>query len=723
MQTTRLSSRISLLMVLTIALFLVTVGVTVLWMGMQLNQRAIADSRKMIKGGIDDLHRQVAVTAIDYSIWDTAYNVMIARDAAQIYEQFASGATYGDAFHLLALTDGPFEGVQSWIAEGPEEPQPDLVPEPVIAEARRLVAEIPLGARTTAKFFAQVGDTVYAFVGARVQPHEMEAAGNPATETMPLAVFGYAIGEEALAELAGRYLLTDLRLTNAAPEGLPSLPLIGSDGTAVAHVTWSPPTPGDALLERLGLPLVAVFLVFTVIAGTVTATARRNARKLIEQEARAHRAARTDSLTVLPNRLALTEAMNAAEDEAGSLALVFMDINGFKRVNDTVGHKGGDELIAQMSERLCAIQPPADFLGRVSGDEFVMMVRGEDALKRAMTLGSQVRVMLLPEFLVSGRTFHITVAIGVSKRGGEADTAAELLRKADLAMYHAKRHGSPEPTLYDATFESDARQKKIVEEALRRSLHQPDDFVVHYHPIVDAHDGRMVKAEALARWSSDTLGRIEPGVFITVAEETGLIIPLGKILIQKICQDLTEWPELRVAINVSPAQLNDAEFVRETIGTLREMNVEPSRIEIELTEGLIVSNADMAAFKLDLLHEAGFATSLDDFGTGFSSIGYLKRMPFNTLKIDKSFVPQDPEDAHALKMVHAIVMLGHSLGQTVVCEGIETGEQAQVLRDVGCDLLQGFHFARPMPITALRDFERHRFAANTDAPAAASGGG
>jgi EAL domain-containing protein (putative c-di-GMP-specific phosphodiesterase class I) len=242
-----------------------------------------------------------------------------------------------------------------------------------------------------------------------------------------------------------------------------------------------------------------------------------------------------------------------------------------------------------------------------------------------------------------------------------------------------------------------------LEAALRRALKDRQEFCIHYQPIVAAGTGALVQVEALARWQSRTMGNVPPDRFIAIAEQTGLISDLGQLLLELIAADMARAADLRVSINISPLQLLMPTFQDELVSVLQAFDVPPHRVEVELTEGVLVSNFDLAAFRLDSLREKGFSTALDDFGTGFSAIGTLRLMPFDRLKIDRSFLtPPAHESTLNAALIHAVVKLGHSVGKTVICEGVETEEQARLLTGIGCDLLQGYLFGRPMPLADLQ---------------------
>ncbi len=700
MTTNSLSRNITALMLATIALFLVTLSVAGFWMAQQLNERAEADSIAMTTGAIEEVEEKMRAITIDYSHWDTAYIDLRDGDHEAFYDDYAMSATVGDVMHLLAVTGGPVDRTLSWIDGGPAAPAPDHVPVEIIDAMRARMAEVTIASKTVPQFFAPVAGDTYLFSSARIQPYEPAEAGVTDPSDLALAVIGYRVDEELLTKTQRKYLLSEIRLSAEKSAGSLAVPLAGADGVPGAYLEWDPPLPGDAMLVGMSAPLAMVTILFLVIAIAVMSSARRSARNLVAEEARARMAARTDALTGLPNRYAVNDMLDRTSRQA-ELAVLFLDINGFKTVNDTVGHQGGDELVIMIADRLRNLDVRPSYMARVGGDEFVLMVEGADAQGRACEIAHLVKIDLLPQFRVDGHAFHIGAAIGLAARSKAVETGLELLRRADLAMYKAKRLGCSDPIVYDPAIENDNKQRHIVEEALREGLRNPDEFSIVYQPIIDGKTGQMVRAEALARWTSPKIGRITPDVFIGVAEETGLMVELGSILLEKICNDLVRMQELKVSINISPAQLNDGAFVEDLIGMLRAANIDPGRVEVEVTEGLVVSNVEMAAFRLDVLHEAGLRTSLDDFGTGFSSIGYLAKLPFDTLKIDKSFASAMCHAPEGRGMVQAMILMGHSLGQIVVCEGVETEEQATALRELACDLLQGYLFSAPVALENL----------------------
>ena len=340
---------------------------------------------------------------------------------------------------------------------------------------------------------------------------------------------------------------------------------------------------------------------------------------------------------------------------------------------------------------------------RIGGDEFAVSLIGKSARETAAGAASAIVHSLDQPFTVHGFEFHVTVAVGYAVATGTGITPSEVVRRADLAMYQAKTGAEREAVAYHSTMETGALEKKQVETALRRAVEE-GDLKVLYQPVVRASDLSIVGVEALVRWTSREFGTVSPALFIPVAEETGLIHELGRIVIDRACQDLATWPDLKMAINVSPVQLRDPNFANDIASIVERYGLSPHQFELELTEGILVNNPTIAKRKLATLKDLGFLLALDDFGTGFSSIGYLRQFPFDILKIDRSFVRDIGLNSTANALIQALVSLGDAMDLSVIAEGIENEDQLKLLRLVQCEFVQGFLISRPVSadeITAL----------------------
>ncbi|MDP2370643.1 EAL domain-containing protein [Rhodoferax sp.] len=423
-----------------------------------------------------------------------------------------------------------------------------------------------------------------------------------------------------------------------------------------------------------------------------------------------------DPLTRLPNRRLLIDRLRQAlltssrNESAG--ALLFIDLDNFKTLNDTLGHDKGDLLLESVAHRLSAALREEDTVARLGGDEFVIMMEGlsliaQDAAAQATLVADKLLNAFKTPHDLAGLSHHCTASIGIALFMGQTDTVDELLKQADLAMYQAKSAGRNSVRFFDPEMQSAVMARAALEADLREGLRQ-QQLRLYYQPQVD-DDGRTTGAEALVRWQHPLRGMIPPLDFIALAEETGLILPLGHWVLETACQQLVAWadrPEMAhftVAVNVSARQLRQPDFVDQVVAVLQSTGANPRRLKLELTESLLVANVEDVIEKMFALKAKGVSFSLDDFGTGYSSLSYLKRLPLDQLKIDQSFVRDIHVDPNDAAIARTIVALAHSLGLGVIAEGVETQAQRDFLASAGCHAHQGYFFSRALPIA---DFER-----------------
>ncbi|KQQ32361.1 diguanylate cyclase [Duganella sp. Leaf126] len=438
-----------------------------------------------------------------------------------------------------------------------------------------------------------------------------------------------------------------------------------------------------------------------------------------------YRAAHYDSVTGLLNRHGLTIELDRQLVQARQSGLVcavlFIDIDKFKRINDSFGHATGDLLLQQLAERLRGCIGEHDLLGRCGGDEFVVVLPGlapEQASAQAAACGERVLGALGARFDLAQHAITVSASIGVACQDSDGMAADTLVRNADIAMHDVKKSGRGDMRFYDEGMSAYAREALVIDGALRGAIPNGELRLV-YQPIVDARTGRMDKVEALLRWHSATLGNVAPDRFIPVAEDSGLIIDLGAWVLAEACRQLGAWrealPQLAVSINVSARQLLEPAFVGLVQRALAEHGLAPQQLELELTERVLIGTGGQVHATLAQLRALGVSISLDDFGTGYSSLSYLTRFEIDTIKIDRSFVTGMVDCPRSQALVATIVALGQSLGLQLVAEGVETADQASSLGATGCHYLQGYHISRPVPADALLRF------AGTSLPAAEAG--
>ena len=425
-------------------------------------------------------------------------------------------------------------------------------------------------------------------------------------------------------------------------------------------------------------------------------------RKLAEQ--RLARLAHFDDVTGLTNRNFFNEhlgfALDTARRDDSLLCVMFIDLDNFKIVNDTLGHHIGDELLKEAAHRLAAAIRPEDVICRIGGDEFAIVMRSLKSPVQAELVATSIIAALTSTFELHGNQIFVGASIGYNFFPHDASDASSLLRNADAAMYQAKERGKHNFQRYTEEMDHKARRRFILENSLRRAI-DTEEVDIYYQPQIHIATGNITGFEALVRWQHSEFGTIAPAEFIQIAEDTGLIIPIGELVLNTACRQLRQWqqlgyPALTVSVNLSGRQFKEAQIVDHILRIIEQSGVTPASVEIELTETTLMANSDATLTKLDRLRANNVRIAIDDFGTGYSSMNYLKRFPIHTLKIDQAFIRDIPADQDDITITHTIIAMAHALKLEVVAEGVENEAQLEVLREHGCDKAQGFLFSRPL---------------------------
>ncbi len=426
----------------------------------------------------------------------------------------------------------------------------------------------------------------------------------------------------------------------------------------------------------------------------------------MEAQERYQHLAHHDALTDLPNRILLLDRMQHALAQAlrsdWLVAVLFLDLDRFKTINDSLGHSIGDKLLMAVTKRLQQCLRESDSIARIGGDEFSIILENIHEIHDVTVVAKKILGTIAQPFLIEEYEVYVTVSIGITMFPFDDDDIESLLKNADTTMYRAKASGGNTFEFFTAEMSKDVAKRMAMENRLRHALEQ-DEFVLHYQPRVDIRSGRITGAEALLRWHDKESGLVSPVEFIPMLEETGLILEVGEWVIRTACRDFKALENfnqspLKVAVNLSCKQFQQKNLVEIIKNILNETGFTPNRLDLEITESLLVENIEMTVKILNKLHGMGIDIAIDDFGTGYSSLSYLKRFPIDHLKIDRSFIMDIANNEADTKLVKAIIAMAHSLRMDVVAEGIETSEQLEILRNLNCEEIQGYYFSRPLPL-------------------------
>jgi len=516
----------------------------------------------------------------------------------------------------------------------------------------------------------------------------------------PIVIGVKSIDERLLKRIGDRLQLDGLREADqVAPSGDERVTeLADAQGEVIARLAFKPKLPGAAIVASV-VPFIAVALIgIVLLVGLVMRAMRRTGDAIVAGERQLRHLALHDPVSGLPNRIFFGERLEQAIREVRgggvSAAVFYIDLDHFKDVNDTLGHHIGDELILAVTQRLSRVMRADDLVARLGGDEFAIITACESDSYSLQAIAGRIIAAVCAPYAISGHTIIIGASIGIAVIDRRAGDAADILRYADMALYRAKNEGRNRACIYDSAMDADLSNRKLLEGDLLQAI-KTDTLRAAYQPIVNASGDTVVGVEALARWTHPTHGEIPPSRFIPIAEHSGLIVELGEWMLRRACLDGRDWPGLMVAVNVSPLQFRRSDFVEVVERILTETDFDANRLELELTESTLLGNLDTAELSMLRLKAIGVRFALDDFGTGYSSLLYLRRFPFDKLKIDSSFVRSIEKAPDAAAIVHAVVSLGRGLGMKVTAEGVETPEQHLFLRAAGVHSMQGYRFGRP----------------------------
>lgn len=490
-----------------------------------------------------------------------------------------------------------------------------------------------------------------------------------------------------------------------------------SNGTVIGYLTWEPFRPGMFVIAATEPMLIAITAVLVTIMAILGWINWRRAGHLHDSQEKLAHMAHNDSLTGLPNRASFSrnlKSMLAQSDSETMAAVIYIDLDRFKEVNDTLGHPMGDRLIIEVGKRLKNVIGPDLSVARIGGDEFIITLP-DTSVAEIETLCEKMIATIRQPFVLDGQMIGIGLSLGVSATHAGVRDANEMIREADIALYHAKATGRNRFAIFGAHMDELIRQKRDLERDLRAALETTDQIEVHYQPVYNAADHKLRSVEALVRWRHPEKGLISPDQFVPVAEETRMIEALGQKVLHRACTDALAWGEVEVAVNASAIELRSAHYASKVIAMLAQIGFDPGRLEIELTESALDDNSGNCEKNINALRSFGVRFALDDFGTGFSSFGRLQKLDVDRIKIDKCYIDGFGGPGGNEEIVKAMISLAQAKGLATTAEGIETEQQDDILREMGCDSLQGYHLSKPLPYAAVTKLIKGESAAATAA--------
>ncbi|ACI56669.1 diguanylate cyclase/phosphodiesterase [Rhizobium leguminosarum bv. trifolii WSM2304] len=672
-------------------------------------------SRETTIGALKTFEDQLAATLDDYAAWDdAAVNVYSPDGMAWTVSNYGEMSVNSSLFDMAIVIDDGKKPIMAYRDGKPmEEPLADFFAPSLwtlFETAKADTAGTPqaVGFVTTKRGIAAVGVALV-----RKKSGALDA---PAGQHRYL-VFARHLDNDRVTALGQTYVIGGLRLAPASFEADYFVPIVDPTGTTLQKLVWTSRSPGDVgyaqvrpmVLQALGL--VGLFFAVLLVIGWFAG------RRLKADENSAREETLRDRLSGLSNRdglgLAVDRFVVEARQTKRNVLLLYLDLDGFKEVNDSYGHGTGDQLIRGVAAGLDVLIPQGAVLARIGGDEFAIAFLSDGENAAALQLAEQILDFLVEPLEIGRRVVVVGASIGIAMSPAGTIGREELVRRSDLAMYKAKEAGRARMTLYDPSMDADREQRNALELDLRMAI-ESGDLTLAYQPLIDAASYAPTGVEALVRWNRPGHGPISPEVFIPIAETSGLIESLGLFVLRKACETAKQWPELNVSVNVSPGQFRNPAFADYVRYVLKQTEVEAGRITLEITEGYMIQNPQRTRQSIERLKALGVKVALDDFGSGFSSIGYLRQFGFDRIKIDRSLVMGVNEDKRQREMLQATVALARSLDIPVTAEGIETEEQAIAMRLFGCDCLQGYLFGKPMTADLITEMLHARHAAEPE---------
>jgi diguanylate cyclase (GGDEF)-like protein len=687
------------------ALAIVVVIVTVLILSalgdVAKNTNALDEQRSLetTSGALSTFLNQLTATLNDYAAWDDAARFAYAPDGLEwLISNYGDMTVNSELFDTAVLIDVNNQVLMSYRKGMPTEwSLSDYFGDGLTGMIEK-ARSVPMGQEPEVAGFLRTKDGIAA-VGIALVRNKSGLLDVPEAARRYL-IFARHLTAETVEKLAHTYVINGLSLQPAHTQPDYFVSIVDPGGQVLGNLTWKSQMPGDISMREVKPRILAANAITLLFFLALIAIGSAALKKLKSDEQSARLELLSDRLTGLYNRTGLFQGLRrhllqSAQDNT-YVNLVYLDLDGFKEVNDSFGHGAGDLLIKGVAAALKVLVADGTLLARLGGDEFAVVLRGPDARIEGRKLCDDILTLFSEPFMIGERVAAIGCSIGTAvAKNGDID-GEELLRRADMAMYEAKENGRGRYMAYEPHMDTRREEKNQLEADLKYAIEQ-DEIKVVFQPVINTLTRRITGVEALARWNRAGYGPVSPDVFIAAAESSGLIDQLGLAVLRKACHEAVAWPDVKLAVNVSPVQFRNPLFAAQVLAILNENSIAPTRVMLEMTEGYFIHQPERAGTAIEKLKQIGVSIALDDFGSGFASIGYLRRFGFNRMKIDKSLVVALDEGGRSLEMLTATVALARSLGIPVTAEGIETEDQAAILQLCGCDELQGYLFSRPVP--------------------------
>jgi len=652
-------------------------------------------SRQTTAGAIKTFMSQLGATLNDYAAWDDAAANSYTDDGmAWMISNFGEMSANSVLFDVALVVDTKRNIILAY-----QDGVPMAMPGEKFFDSalwRLLDQAMSSDTAPEARGFVRTNKGIAATGVALIRP-KTGTLDQPAENRRYLVFARHLDGQ--INSLSETYVINGLHLAAAEDAENNYIPIWDPRGKVLGKLAWPSRAPGDLSYNEIESKVVTAIGLFGFLLTTVFAIGFMEMRRMRSDEEAALQLALTDRLSGLLNRAGLFKSLEgmieAARTTKSDVALLYLDLDGFKEVNDAYGHGCGDDLIRSISAGFRYLIPDDAVLARVGGDEFAIAFLRKNCDLTAQDLAETVLHFFDEPFQIGERLVTVGTSIGIASSQIGSITGEEVVRRADIAMYKSKESGRGRFFFYDVSMDNDREMILAIEAQLREAIDEKHLSVV-FQPVVTGSSLHVTSCEALVRWNRPGRGPVSPEVFIPAAEKTGLIEPLGVFVLRTACARARQWPELSIAVNISPVQLRNPSFAGQVADILAEAGIEPGRLTLELTEGYLIQNPQRARQSIERLKALGVKIALDDFGSGFSSIGYLRQFGFDRMKIDRSMVDGIDENEGARSLLEATAALARSLGIPVTAEGVERESQAHILLDCGCQELQGYLFGKPM---------------------------